>query len=120
VVVMVTMAAVATFATLATLATLAAEETTQQISNERCCKTCEREHSAFSILIRVPAPTQCQTSGASLLLCQRIEMNCVLQITDAMVHHVRQNARELSISLAKKTLGSWHEPGVFLQRGSSA
>jgi len=32
-------------------------------------------------------------------------MNSVLQITDVMAHDVRQNARELSISLAKKTLG---------------
>jgi hypothetical protein len=64
VVMMVTMAA------LAALVTLAAEETTQHsthhISNERCCKTCESEHSAFSILIRVPAPTQCRTPGALL------------------------------------------------------
>jgi hypothetical protein len=118
VVVMMTMAAVAALVTLAT------EETTQHstnhISNERCCETCESEHRAFSFLIRVPAPTQCQTSGALLLFCRRIEMNSVLQITDVMAHDMRQNARERSISLAEKTLGSWQEPGVFLQWGSIA
>jgi hypothetical protein len=51
------------------LAALATEETTQHstdhISNERCCKSCQTEHNAFSILIRVPVPTQCRTLGAS-------------------------------------------------------
>jgi hypothetical protein len=32
-----------------------------------------------------------------------------------LARDVRQSARELSISLAKKTLGEWQEPGVFLQ-----
>jgi hypothetical protein len=35
-----------------------------------------------------------------------------------MAHDLRHNARELSISLAKKTPGSSQEPGVFLQFGS--
>jgi hypothetical protein len=44
---------VMTMAAVAALVTLATEETTQHstdhISNERGCETCEREHSAFSI-----------------------------------------------------------------------
>jgi len=48
VVVVVVVMVMVTMATLATLATLATEETTQHISNERCRKTCESEHSAFS------------------------------------------------------------------------
>jgi len=103
VVVMVTMAAVATLVTLAT------EETTQHtahhISNERCCKTCESEHSAFSILIRVPAPTQCQTLGALLFFVPTNRNELRAADHGCLADDVRQKARELSISRAKKTLG---------------
>jgi hypothetical protein len=103
VVVMVTMAAVATLVTLATEDTT--QHTADHISNEGCCKTCQSEHSAFSFLKRVPALTQCQTPGASLLVMPANRDELRAADHGCLAHDVRQNAHELSISLAKKALG---------------